>query len=162
MPKQENLKSSKIPLLSFSSPQNFQQIEQKNPEILHFHFFIFLQDCVCDVIFMWEWGWKPSKWRLPSCSNSWLSNEISREPFGALRSASAHFFAFFALFHLSLTYFLSGVVLWEQSCVLTYFYLAFPNWNLGKCIFSQSRSLYFKNFQPPDHPRGLHGSEIFF
>ena len=43
MPKQENLKSSQIPLLSFNSPQNFKQIEQKNPEILHFHFFIFLQ-----------------------------------------------------------------------------------------------------------------------
>ena len=40
MPKQENLESSKIPLLSFNSPQNFKQIERKNPEILHFHFFI--------------------------------------------------------------------------------------------------------------------------
>ena len=38
MPKQENLKSSEIPLLNFNSPQNFKQIEQKNPEILHFHF----------------------------------------------------------------------------------------------------------------------------
>ena len=41
MPKQENLKSGEIPLLSFNSPQNFKQIEQKNPVILHFHFFIF-------------------------------------------------------------------------------------------------------------------------
>ena len=41
MPIQENLKSSEIPLLSFNSPQNFKQIEQKNPEILRFHAFIF-------------------------------------------------------------------------------------------------------------------------
>ena len=38
-------------------------------------------------------------------------NEISREPFGALWSVRAHLFAFFALFDLSLTYFLSGVAL---------------------------------------------------
>ena len=38
MPKQENLKSSEIRLLSSNSPENFKQIEQKNPEILHFHF----------------------------------------------------------------------------------------------------------------------------
>ena len=76
-----------------------------------FIFFIVLQDCVCDIISAWKWGWKPSKWRLPSCSNSWLWNKISQEPFGALRSVRAHFFAFFPLFHLSLTYFLSGVAL---------------------------------------------------
>ena len=38
MPKQENLKSSEIRLLSSNSPENFKQIEQRNPEILHFHF----------------------------------------------------------------------------------------------------------------------------
>ena len=38
MPKQENLKSSEIRLLSSNSPENFKQIEQNNPEILHFHF----------------------------------------------------------------------------------------------------------------------------
>ena len=38
MPKQENLKSSEICLLSSNSPENFKQIEQKNLEILHFHF----------------------------------------------------------------------------------------------------------------------------
>ena len=43
MPKQETLKSREILLLSFNSPQNFKQIEQKNPEILHFHFIVFLQ-----------------------------------------------------------------------------------------------------------------------
>ena len=37
MSMQENLKSSEIPLLSSNSPQNFKQIKQKNPEILHFH-----------------------------------------------------------------------------------------------------------------------------
>ena len=30
--------------------QNFKQIEQKTPEILHSHFFNVLQDCVGDVI----------------------------------------------------------------------------------------------------------------
>ena len=54
MPKQENSKSSEIRLLSPNSPENFKQIEQKNPEILHFHFFVFLQDCVGDIIFMWK------------------------------------------------------------------------------------------------------------
>ena len=38
MPKQENLKSSEIRLLSSNSPENFKQIKQKSPEILHFHF----------------------------------------------------------------------------------------------------------------------------
>ena len=38
MQKQENFKSSEIPLLSSDSPQKFKQIEKKNPEILHFHF----------------------------------------------------------------------------------------------------------------------------
>ena len=38
MPKQENLNSSEIRLLSSNSPENFKQIEQKNPEIFHFHF----------------------------------------------------------------------------------------------------------------------------
>ena len=38
MPKQENFKSSEFPLIHFNSPQNFKQIEQKNPEILHFYF----------------------------------------------------------------------------------------------------------------------------
>ena len=32
-------------------------------------------------------------------------NGISREPFGTLRSVMARFFAFFTLFHLSLTFF---------------------------------------------------------
>ena len=39
---QENLKSGGIPLLSSNSPQNFKQIKQNNPEILHFHFLVFL------------------------------------------------------------------------------------------------------------------------
>ena len=34
--------------------------------------------------------------------------EISREPFGALRSVMARFFAFFTLFHLSSTFFSTG------------------------------------------------------
>ena len=38
-------------------------------------------------------------------------NGISREPVGALRSVTANFFSLFALFQLSLTYFLSGMVL---------------------------------------------------
>ena len=33
MPNQENLKSSDIPLLSFNSPQNFKQIEQKSLDV---------------------------------------------------------------------------------------------------------------------------------
>ena len=41
MPKQENLKSSEIRLLNPNSPENFKQIEQKNAEILHYHFFVF-------------------------------------------------------------------------------------------------------------------------
>ena len=73
-----------------------------------FIFFFVLQYCVCDIIFKWKWGWKPSKWRCPSCPNSWLWNGISREPFGALRSVRAGFFAFFTLFHLSLTFFSTG------------------------------------------------------
>ena len=40
MPKQENLKSCEVPLLGFNSPQNFRQIEQKNPEIFHFQFLL--------------------------------------------------------------------------------------------------------------------------
>ena len=48
---------------------------------------------------------KPTKWRHPSCPNSWLWNGISREPFGALRSVMARLFAFFTLFHMSLTFF---------------------------------------------------------
>ena len=51
MPKQKNLKSSEICLLNPNSPENFKRIKQKNAEILHFHFFVFLQDCICDVIF---------------------------------------------------------------------------------------------------------------
>ena len=88
-----------------NSPQSFKQIKQKTPETFQFHFFIVLQDCVCDVIFKWKWGWKPTKWRRPSCSNSRLWNGISRELFGALRSVIARFFAFFTLFNLSLTFF---------------------------------------------------------
>ena len=42
----------------------------------------------------WKWGWKPTKWRRPSCSNSWLWDGISRETFGALRSVMAHFLYF--------------------------------------------------------------------
>ena len=38
MPKQENLKSSEIRLLSSNSPGNFKQMEQKNSEIFHFYF----------------------------------------------------------------------------------------------------------------------------
>ena len=34
---------------------------------------------------------------------------ISREPFGALRSVTAHFFLIFTLFYLSLTCFSTGV-----------------------------------------------------
>ena len=37
--KQQNVKSSEIPLLSSNSIQNFKQIEQKTPEILQFYFF---------------------------------------------------------------------------------------------------------------------------
>ena len=73
-----------------------------------FIFFIVLQHCVCDVIFKWKWGWKPTKWRCPFCPNSWLWNGISREPFGALKSVMAHFFAFFTLFQLSSTCFSIG------------------------------------------------------
>ena len=75
--------------------QSFKQIKQKTPEILHFHFFIVLQHCDCDVIFKWKWGWKPTKWRCPSCPNSWLWNGISRESFGTLRSVMARFFCIF-------------------------------------------------------------------
>ena len=35
-----------------NSLQDFKQIEQKTPEISYLHFFIVLQDCVCDVIFV--------------------------------------------------------------------------------------------------------------
>ena len=70
-----------------------------------FVFFVVLPYCVCDVIFNRKWGWKPTKWRCPSCPNSWLWNGISREPSGALRSVMARFFAFSTLFHLSLTFF---------------------------------------------------------
>ena len=94
----------------------FCKISNKSNKILlryrTFIFFIVLQDCVCDVIFVWKWGSEPSKWRLSSCSNSWLCNEISRQPFGALRSVRAHFFAFLPLFHLRVTYF------FEWSCPL--------------------------------------------
>ena len=48
----KNLKSSKIPLLSFHILKNFKQIKQKTPEILHLPFFIIFLDCVCDIIFM--------------------------------------------------------------------------------------------------------------
>ena len=40
-----------MPLPSSNSLQSFKQIKKKTPEILHFHFFIVLQYCVCDVIF---------------------------------------------------------------------------------------------------------------
>ena len=46
---------------------------------------------------------------------------ISREPFGALRSVMARFFAFFTLFHLSLTFFdrrfplKESILLWTVS-----------------------------------------------
>ena len=96
---------AKFCLPSSNSLQSFKQIKQKTPEILHFQFFIVLQYCVCDVIFNWKWGWKPTKWRCPSFLNSWLWNGISREPFGALRSVMARFLAFVTLFHLSLTFF---------------------------------------------------------
>ena len=46
-----------------------------------------------------------TKWRCPYCSNSWLWNGISREPFGALRSVMARCSAFFTLFHFNLTFF---------------------------------------------------------
>ena len=59
---------------------------------MHFHFCIVLLDCGCDVIFTWKWGWKPTKWRRPFCSNSWFWDKISKKPFGALRSVMAHFF----------------------------------------------------------------------
>ena len=36
---------------------------------------------------------------------------ISREPFGALRSVMARCFAFFALFHFSVTYLFTGLAL---------------------------------------------------
>ena len=39
------MKLSKIPFLRSNNLQSFEQIEQKTPEILHFHFFIVLQDC---------------------------------------------------------------------------------------------------------------------
>ena len=91
---------------SCCSLQNFQQIRQKTPEILHFHFFSVLHECVYDVIFEWKRGWKSIKWRRPSCSDSWIWNGISRESFGALKSVIAHFcFAFFTLCHLSYTFF---------------------------------------------------------
>ena len=45
-------KLSEIPLPSFNSLQDFKHIEQKTPEILHFHYFTVLQVCVCDVIFV--------------------------------------------------------------------------------------------------------------
>ena len=35
----QHLKSGEIPLLTSNSLQSFKQIEQKTPEILHFHFF---------------------------------------------------------------------------------------------------------------------------
>ena len=38
MLKQENWKLSEIRLISSNSPENFKQIEHKNPEIFHFHF----------------------------------------------------------------------------------------------------------------------------
>ena len=93
---QRTLKWSKIHLPSSNSLQRFKQIKQKTPEILHFHFFIVLQHCVCDVISKWKWGWKSTKWRCPSCPNSWLRNGISREPFGALRSVIARVFFHFS------------------------------------------------------------------
>ena len=52
----ESLKSSEIRLFTSNSLQNFKQIKQKTPEVLHFHFFNVLQDCVCDVIFKWKRG----------------------------------------------------------------------------------------------------------
>ena len=38
LPYQRNLKSSEIPTFTSNSLQNFKQIKQKTPEILHFHF----------------------------------------------------------------------------------------------------------------------------
>ena len=39
--------------------------------------------------------------------------------------------------------------------MLTYFWSVFPSWNLGKCIFSLSQTLYFKNFLG-EHVPGPH------
>ena len=96
-----------IPLLSSNSLQNLKQIEQKTPEILHFHFFIVSQDCVCDVIFMYE-----AKFFKMAMSFLFefltLECDISRTILGIEVSEGSCFFIF-ALFHLSLTYFVSGV-----------------------------------------------------
>ena len=37
-----------------NSLQSFKQSKQKTLEVFHFHFFIVLQHCVCDVIFKWN------------------------------------------------------------------------------------------------------------
>ena len=107
LPWKRNLKLNQIPLLSSNSMQSFKQIKQHTPEIMHFHFFIVLQHCTRDIILKSE----NEANNLqngdvhPSCPNSWLWNGISREPFGALRSAMARFFfCIFMLFHLSLTF----------------------------------------------------------
>ena len=55
----------------------------------------------CDVILKWKWGKKSTNIHLAQV----VDFRISREPFVALKSVMAHFFAFFTLFHLSSTFF---------------------------------------------------------
>ena len=42
--------------------QNFKQIGQKTPEILHFRFTNVLQEFVCDIIIKLRQGLKSTKW----------------------------------------------------------------------------------------------------
>ena len=86
----------------FQQPAKFQTNHTNNSWDIALSFFQCLAEFICDVTFKWKWGWKPTKWRHPSCSNSWLWNRISQELFGTLRSVRARYFAFIMLFQLSL------------------------------------------------------------
>ena len=106
--KQQNVKSSEIPLLSSNSIQNFKQIEQKTPEILQFYFF----HCLAGLRL---WHYIFVKMRLETykmATSIFLKFPTSKCDIS--RIIWLIFSSFFTLLHLSLTYFfifLGGVAL---------------------------------------------------
>ena len=92
--------------------QSFKQIKQHTPEILHFHFFIVLQHCARDIILK-------SENEAENLQNGDVHPDFEME---YLEKHLANwgqrwlvFFAFFMLFHFSLTFLSTEASLLTQS-----------------------------------------------
>ena len=90
-------------MLSSNSLQSFKQVEQKTSEILHFHFFTVQQVASVTSYLNENEARNLQNGDVHLAQIPVFKMAISREPFGALRSMMVRCFAFFTLFHLSLT-----------------------------------------------------------